>query len=124
MNARDLESKVQKIFQAKGYLVDRALFNFKRLPDGKYRANKVDFAHVFDLICYKQNSPILLIQVCLHSKLREHERKIDTMFNMHSCLSFKVLIASIKEEQHGKQKRYVYTYYERLPEGWAVNPYI
>ena len=124
MKARDLETKVQALFKKQGYLVDRALFNFVRLPNGKYRANKVDFAHVFDLICYKQNNPILLIQVCLKSALKPHEKKIDEKFGMYSCLQFKVIIAAVIIENNGKRNSYKYEYYERLPEGWVLNSYI
>lgn len=124
MNPRDLETKVQKIFTDRGYLTDRSLFNFKRLPNGKYRAHKNDFAHVFDLIGYKQDSPILLIQVCLKSVLKAHMNKIDEKFGMYSCLQFKVIIAAVIVERKGKRNSYRYEYYEKLPEGWVHNTYL
>ncbi len=124
MIPRKLEVKVKTTFEKKGYLVDRALFNFKKMPDGTYRYNKNDFVHAFDLICYKQDYPVLLIQVCLSTVVKQHQEKIDKFFGMHSCSTFKVLIASVKQKHVGKSVRYEYTYYERLIDGWVCNPYI
>ncbi len=121
---RKLELKVKTVFEKKGYLVDRSLFNFKKMSDGTYRANKNDFAHVFDLICYKQDYPVLLLQVCMDSVVKQHQKKIDRLFGMHSCNTFKVIIVGVVKREVGKSVRYEYKYYERLQEGWVRNPYI
>ena len=120
MKSRDLERKVKKLYEDQSWLVDQAYYNVKHLPGGKIIANKVDFAHVFDLICYKQDNPILLIQVCLDTTAKAHFRKIDEQFGMHTCTYFRVMVVGVVVTKKGTRNTYSYKVYERYPEKWIA----
>ena len=120
MKPRDLEKKVKGNIEKLGYLVDQAFFNVKHLPGGRIIANKVDFAHVFDLIAYKQDMPILLIQVCLKNAVPAHQKKIDSMFKMHSCPQFRVILVAVSTRPMGKRTKYLYTMIERYEKEWVT----
>lgn len=79
MDRRDLEKRSMSELEKDGYLVQRALFSIKHLPNGKVISNQSDLFGAWDIIAVKQNE-CRLIQVCSGETFARHRRNIEEKF--------------------------------------------
>ena len=79
MNPRDLENRAVKDLEGQGYMVQKALFSIKHLPNGKILSNRSDFFSVWDIMAVKADECIFM-QVCSGTTYQEHVRKIERAF--------------------------------------------
>ncbi len=108
MDRRDLEIRAVSDLEKDGYLVQRALFSIKHLPDGRIISNQSDIFGVWDIIAVKPDE-CRLIQICSGSTFQDHMKKINGSFPV---------VRWAKEEiwyYHKEKNRWKYDIYIRSP---------
>ena len=79
MQRRDLEKRAVEELESDSWLVQRALFSIKHLPNGRVISNQSDFFNVWDIMAVRSEE-CRLIQVCSGETFERHKKKITESF--------------------------------------------
>lgn len=114
MNPRDLENRfIDKVLEPRNFLMQKALFSVKHLPDGKILSNRSDFFGVWDIIALKNNR-VYMFQVCSGTTFKDHVLKIERKFP-YTSNPIQVIVYYFKEKGIWK-----FTLHHRSFTGWNI----